>query len=72
MDDEQEIISINSQYDLDEALSIEDLAGLKLIIAKDLQSVKAELEQQFNDVASMRDSLMTSQIMMNPLERIDS
>lgn len=36
MDDEQEIISINSQYDLDEALSIEDLAGLKLIIAKDL------------------------------------
>lgn len=44
MDDEQEIISINSQYDLDEALSIEDLTGLKLIIAKDLQSVKAELE----------------------------
>lgn len=60
MDDEQEIISINSQYDLDEALSIEDLAGIKLIIAKDLQSVKAELEQQFNDVASIRESLMTS------------
>lgn len=72
LDDEQEIISINSQYDLDEALSIEDLAGLKLIVATDLQSVKAELEQQFNDAASMRESLMSSQIMSMPLDRLDS
>lgn len=72
LDDEQEIISINSQYDLDEALSIEDLAGLKLIVATDLQSVKAELEQQFNDAASMRESLMSSQIMSMPLDRMDT
>lgn len=72
LDDEQEIISINSQYDLDEALSIEDLANLKLIVATDLQSVKAELEQQFNDAVSMRESLMNSQIMTVPLDRLDT
>ena len=36
MDDESEVISITSQEDLTEALTIEDLSSLKLTVAKSI------------------------------------
>jgi hypothetical protein len=40
LDDENEIISINSQSDLNEALDIEDLASLKLTIASSVADAR--------------------------------
>jgi hypothetical protein len=40
LDDENEIISINSQSDLNEALDIEDLSSLKLTIASSVSEAR--------------------------------
>jgi len=40
MDEDNEMISINSQYDLDEALSIEDFTALKLIASANVSEAR--------------------------------
>jgi len=43
LDEEQELISINSQFDYDEAINIEDFATLKLTVAGSVQEAREEL-----------------------------
>jgi hypothetical protein len=40
MDEDNEMISINSQYDLEEALSIEDFTTLKLIASANVSEAR--------------------------------
>jgi len=40
MDEDNEMISINSQYDLEEALSIEDFTALKLIASANVSEAR--------------------------------
>jgi len=60
MDEENEIISINSQSDLEEALSIEDFTSLKLTVVKSVAEATAQLCQKISDTESMRQSLNQS------------
>ena len=60
MDEENEIISINSQQDLEEALSIEDFSVLKLQIAASVGEARAQLLALHSDTVSMRESLNQS------------
>jgi hypothetical protein len=60
LDEENEIISINSQYDLEEALSIEDFTILKLNIAASVSEARAQLLALHSDTMSMRESLNQS------------
>lgn len=57
MDEDNEMISINSQYDLEEALSIEDLSSLKLIASANVNEARQQLCQDISDNQSMRESL---------------
>ena len=43
LDEDNEIISINSQYDLEEALSIEDFTVLKLQVAGSVGEARSQL-----------------------------
>jgi len=43
LDDENEIISINSQSDFTEALDIEDLSALKLTVAQSANEARVQL-----------------------------
>jgi hypothetical protein len=45
LDDENEIISINSQSDFTEALDIEDLSALKLTVAQTVNEARSQLNK---------------------------
>ena len=65
LDEDSELISINSQADLAEALSIEDLTSLRLTIAKTLPEARALLMGQMSETQSFRDNLNQSGFMPN-------
>lgn len=60
MDDENEIISINSQDDFSEALSIEDFASLKLNVAANVAEARTQLEKNISERISLAESLNNS------------
>jgi len=60
LDEENEIISINSQSDLDEALDIEDLSALKLTVASCAVEARKQLEKQVNDNMALAESINNS------------
>jgi hypothetical protein len=60
LDEENEVISINSQSDLNEALDIEDLASLKLTVASTAQEARKQLERHINENAQLAESLSHS------------
>lgn len=63
LDEESEIISINSQSDLNEALDIEDLSALKLTVASTAAEARKQLEKQVNDNMVLAESLNNSQFL---------
>jgi len=67
MDEDNEMISINSQYDLEEALSNEDLSVLKLIASTSVQEAREQLCQEISDTISMRESLNQSGFFESPV-----
>jgi hypothetical protein len=67
LDDEQELISITSQPDFQEALSIEEVATLKLTVADNASKARQELERQIGDNSSLIESLNQSQQFNMPL-----
>lgn len=67
LDDENEIISINSQSDFNEALLIEDLAALKLTVAAHVAEARQQLTEIINDNMSLAESLSQSQFLAHPV-----
>jgi hypothetical protein len=67
LDDEQELISITSQPDFQEALDIEEVTTLKLTVADNASQARQELERQFGDNSSLIESLNQSQQFNMPL-----
>lgn len=63
LDEENEIISINSQSDLNEALDIEDLSSLKLTVASSVAEARKQLERSINDHIQLAESLSQSQFL---------
>lgn len=63
LDDENEIISINSQSDLNEALDIEDLSALKLTVASSAVEARKQLEKHITDNMVLAESLNNSQFL---------
>lgn len=63
LDEENEIISINSQSDLNEALDIEDLSSLKLTVASSVAEARKQLERNINDNIQLAESLSQSQFL---------
>ena len=62
LDDENEIISITSQADFSEALEIEDIASLKLVVAKSANEARQYFLKQFEEGKSLAESLDQSMI----------
>ena len=66
LDDENEIISITSQADFSEALEIEDIASLKLVVAKSASEARQHFLKQFEEgkplTESLDQSMMSSSI----------
>jgi len=67
LDEENEIISINSQSDLNEALDIEDLSSLKLTVASTAQEARKQLERHINENAQLAESLSQSNFLAGSL-----
>lgn len=65
IDEDNEIISINSQADFEGALEIEEFTVLKLQIANSVGEARSQLVAQHSDTVSMRESLNQSGI-FNP------
>ena len=63
LDEENEIISINSQSDLNEALDIEDLTSLNLTVASSVAEARKQLERNINDNIQLAESLSQSQFL---------
>jgi hypothetical protein len=57
LDDENELISITSQSDLQEALNIEDISLLKLTVAANVQEARTQLEKQLAESMYFNDTL---------------
>jgi hypothetical protein len=57
LDEENELISINSQSDFQEALSIEDFSMLKLTVAANVTEARKQLEQSISDSISIGQSI---------------
>ena len=57
LDDENELISITSQSDLQEALNIEDISLLKLTVAANVQEARIQLEKQLAESMYFNDTL---------------
>jgi len=57
LDEENELISINSQADFGEALSIDDLTTLKLTIAGSISEARALLMDQISETNTFRSTL---------------
>ena len=57
LDDENELISITSQGDFQEALAIEDFNIMKLTVAINVQEARIQLEKQLNETMSLNESL---------------
>jgi len=60
LDEENEIISINSQSDLNEALDIEDLSSLKLTVASTSNEARQQLARALENNAQLAESLSNS------------
>jgi hypothetical protein len=60
LDDEKELISINSQSDFTEALDIEDFGSLKLTVAPTVSEARRNLEKEICDNSSLAESLNRS------------
>ena len=67
LDEENEIISINSQSDLNEALDIEDLSSLKLTVAISVTEARKQLECTINANNMLAESLSQSQFLQGGL-----
>ena len=65
MDDESEVISITSQEDLTEALTIEDLSSLKLTVAKSIAEATQILYEQLRESKSIANSINQSMVSLN-------
>lgn len=61
LDDENELISINSQNDFSEALQIEDFSLLKLTVAANATEARLALEKTIQDKIQLGQSLNQSQ-----------
>lgn len=57
LDEENELISINSQSDFQEALSIEDFSMLKLTVAANVTEARNQLEQSISQSMSLGQSI---------------
>jgi hypothetical protein len=57
LDDENELISITSQGDYQEALAIEDFNIMKLTVAINVQEARKQLEKQLSETMSLNESL---------------
>lgn len=57
LDDENELISITSQSDLQEALNIEDISLLKLTVAANVHEARIQLEKQLAESMYFNDTL---------------
>lgn len=62
LDDENEIISITSQADFSEALEIEDITSLKLVVAKNASEARQYFLNQFEEGKPLAESLNQSMI----------
>jgi len=60
LDEDSEMASISSQYDLDQAIDIEDLTVLKLTASTSAKEARAQLCQDISEVMSMTDNLNQS------------
>lgn len=69
LDEDSEMISINSQYDLEEALDIEDLTVLKLTVSDSPKEARAQLCEDISDVMKMGEKLNESGIFAPATER---
>lgn len=65
LDEDNEIISITSQSDFSEALEIEDLSALKLVVAKSVQDARNQLQSAIEDNQPLAESINASQMMLN-------
>ena len=77
LDDEQELISVSSQQDFQEALELEDRNSLKLTVAANAADARAQLQQAMIESASLAESLNSSQMfaanpVMGQRSRLDS
>ena len=61
LDDEQELISVSTQADLLEALSIEDVGVLKLTVATSASDARQQFEKTISETVSFTESLNQSQ-----------
>lgn len=57
LDDEQELISVSTQADLLEALSIEDVGVLKLTVATSASDARQQFEKTISETVSFTESL---------------
>lgn len=57
LDDEQELISITSQSDFQEALELEDVTTLKFTVADSSSQARQQLEKQIGESMSLHESL---------------
>ena len=62
LDNEDEVISITSQADLNEALGIEDLSSIKLTVASNMQEAIKILHTQMMESQSIAESINQSQV----------
>ena len=67
LDDENEIISINSQSDFNEALMIEDFQQLKLTVASNVAEARKQLHDAISEHMSLAESLSQSQFLAHPI-----
>ena len=66
VDEDSEIILINSQQDYTEALENEDLSSLKMIVADNSADARRQFEINISDVHSIAESLNASAFMQVP------
>jgi hypothetical protein len=60
LDEDNEMVSINSQFDLDQAIDIEELTILKFTASSSAKEARAQLCQEISDVKSMTENLNQS------------
>ena len=65
LDEDNEIISITSQSDFSEALEIEDLSALKLVVAKSVQDARNQLQSAIEDHQPLAESINAAQLLNN-------
>ena len=69
LDEENELISINSQSDFQEAISIEDFSMLKLTVAATVAEARMQLEKNLTESLSLGQSINEYQQVTMPRMR---